>query len=67
MLSDRGIDAILLFVDKTGAVIVTRSMTEEELIRLDGLLLEWVADQTQVNEKRIIDEFVLDAPIAADL
>lgn len=67
MLSAKGIDAYVEFTNRTDAMIATVVMTEEEIVKLEKMLLEWDADKSMENEQKILEEFDPDIPPGAKL
>ena len=59
MLTNKGIDALIEFSDKTEAIIVTRSMSDSDSDQLNKMLLDWKAQPTKQKEHAIIIKFAI--------
>jgi hypothetical protein len=57
MLSEKGIDALIEWGEKTGEVLVTRGRSPAELKDLEKLLLAWAKDPSAKNRKAVVDAF----------
>lgn len=60
MMTDDGIDALIEFTDKTGAIIVTRAMTDQEMAGLEKLLLAWKENPGKKTEQAIIKKYAVE-------
>ena len=54
MLTDKGLAAWNVFLKKTSAIVVTRTMSDEELEVFDMMLRDWQAEPTEKKEQEII-------------
>lgn len=66
IISNQGIDALIEFSEKTGAIIVTMGRNDQDLADLEKLLLAWQEKPTKANEKAIVDRFAIDEDDLAD-
>ena len=59
MLTSKGSEALTIFLDRTHAIIVSRTFSDMDWEVLDVMLRDWRAEPTEQKEQAIINQFAI--------